>query len=256
MRGAIQTDELGKWSLALFVLAIIALFLATQYHSGVFSFFRQIPSNFSYYDSEDGSAFVRLNVDENRFLEYRTTADWARFSSDAQSFTLGRETFSPSKVHSALYNFWFTSIRGNQTRSLSLGTLEVVGSPERVSNEQAELSWGGLSISYKCPTNPCIYGGDLVGLYKFKDGTSPGFFILRANNDIAFAKNKAKESTFEPNQTLLGEAKEVLLAHRDGYLSVPLFFEGKYYCINYMSSRNKGHLVVNLAAPVQVDTSC
>ena len=256
MRGAIQTDELGKWSLALFVLVVLVLFFGTQYDKGVFSFFRQIPSNFSYYDSEDGSAFVRLNVDEKHFLEYRTTASCATFSSPTDPFTLGRETFTPSVVHTALFNFWFIRFSEAEPFRLSLGTLEVRRSPERTSNENAVFTWWGLSTSYECPTNPCIYGGDLVGLYKFGDGTSPGFFILRANNDIAFAKNTANERTFVPDRELLAQAKGVLLAYRDGILPIPVSIDGKHYCINYMSSGNKGHLVVNLAIPVQVDTTC
>ncbi|MSS74791.1 hypothetical protein EXS73_01055 [Candidatus Pacearchaeota archaeon] len=253
MRGALPQDELGKWTIGLVLLCLVAVALVTQYNSGVFSFFQQIPTNLTSYDTGDGYAYVRYNPATLQ-VEYRQTDTWVRFGDESRSFTLGKVDVVPGEVKETFRRYWFGGVRGSNTFYFLQGELSLVNAPAYVSSEVSDVSlFPWPKQVYVCAT-PCIKRGDLTGAYLLPGGISPGVFILRSNNAIEFVRNTG--STFTLLQKELEEAKKVMLAYRDGYLDIPLSYGGKAYCIQYRVSGKEGHLVIDVARPVEDTTVC
>ena len=249
MKGALQYDELGKWTIGLLVLVFIGIFIATQYNSGVFSFLRQIPTNLTAYDPEDGSSFVRYDV-VGKAIEYRTTTSWKRFDNDAGAFTLGKITLVPGNVKANLEDLWIKQERGERKSSLSAGEIIFARNPALANNAvQGVTLWWSTS---ECK-DPCIKVGDLPGEFRFQ-GNVQGIFILRSNNNLELVKPKG--STYAFTQTDLQTAKSSLLTYRDSVLVKPVGIGNAYYCAQYSVAWKKGYIVVNLAAPVSEDTVC
>ncbi len=247
MRGALPQDELGKWTIGLVLLCVVAVALVTQYNSGVFSFFQQIPTNLTSYDTGDGYAYVRYNTATLQ-VEYRQTDKWVGFGNQAQAFTLGKVDVVPGEVKEAFRRYWFRGVRGSSRVPFLQGELEIATSPSLKDDEVVGISWHGFSNTYTC-TAPCVKVGDLVGEYVVSGSSEKIIFILRSNNAIELVKQKG--STFTLLQKELEEAKKVMLAYRDAPLAIPLSYGGKEYCVQYRVSGKEGSLVIDLARPVE-----
>jgi hypothetical protein len=249
MKGALQYDELGKWTIGLLVLVFIGIFIATQYNSGVFSFFRQIPTNLTAYDPEDGSSFVRYDV-VGKAIEYRTTTSWKRFDNDAGAFTLGKVTLIPGNVKDALHRYWYS---GREGLSLSFkeGTLTSKRNPAAIESSINIVTLGVFAT--KVCEDPCVRVGDLIGEYSMSTALT-GIFILKSNNNLELVKPQGSTYTF--TQTDLQTAKSSLLTYRDSVLVKPVKIGTSYYCAQYSVAGKKGYVVVNMARPVSEDTTC
>lgn len=250
MRGALAQDELGKWTIGLFLLALVGIFLVQQANGGVFSFFKQIPTNLTSYDTGDGYAYVRYNT-ATLAVEYRQTDSWTGFGNQVQTFTLGDVEVVPGEVKKEFKRYWYEGDRGIGTVSFLQGELVIAHYPSFVSNEVygVTLWWPTTTC-----TSPCVKVGDLAASYRIPGTSEDIIFILRSNNAIEFVLKTG--SRFTLMQKDVEEAKKMMLAYRDSYLDIPLSYEGKKYCVQYKVSGKEGHLVIDLARPVEDGTVC
>lgn len=260
-RGGEEAGELQKWGVGLLLFAVVGGFLVMQANGGVFSFFKQIPTNFTSYDSGDEHAYVRWNTATLQ-LEYRQTAGWSRFDPSASSFVLNKVSFSSSLLFDAFKSYWYEGIRADDVVSFSQGTLYMAQYPSLLEGRTADVTYLPvfrlrkaiyLWTDYEC-TEPCIHQGDLAAQYYVEGANVKGVFILRSYNVLDFVNAKGSTTSITPAQLI--EAKRKMLAYRDGYLDTPLSFDGKNYCVQYATFRQEGHLVIDLAKPVEEGTLC